>query len=380
MPNPTRRHGLSVVVSALLLSVAVDASARSGMDESRSSSVGAAGSASAENKQPIYPNATRKAPKPSASSPQMTAKLQALRDEFKRKDALARADVYPQLRASADAILADPAISAYERAVANMVGGFAADRVDDPVVIDYLSRAVEADALDNDDHFQSMLMLAQALSKKDPAKALALLERFESQTRTQDPTVLLIKGNVLNAMGRYPQSIVAIRQAIARFGAADSDKKRGGELLLASVYISAGQMGDADTLIDAMLAERGSDSEGMALLVMAYLSNGKDPAKAIALGDKVLKKNPGNAPLRLTLAQIYLRGRLVDQAIALMDELNAAGRLDDGGRQALLGMATDAFVGPSAPAAKFADALLATNPGDAALKARITEFRKASRP
>lgn len=378
MPNPTRRYGLSITVSALLLSVAVDASARPGMDASRP--LLASASAPAENKQPIYPNATRKAPKPSASSPQMTAKLQALRDEFKRKDALARADVYPQLRASADAILADPAISAYERAVANMVGGAAADRVDDPAAIDYLNRAVEADALDNDDHFQSMLMLAQALSNNDPAKALALLERFESQTRTQDPTVLLIKGNVLNAMGRYPQSIVAIRQAIARFGAADGDKRRGGELLLASVYISAGQMGEADRLIDAMLAERGSDSEGMALLVMAYLSNGQDPAKAIALADRVLAKNPGNAPLRLTLTQIYVRGRLVDQAIALMDELNAAGQLDDGGRQILLGMATDAFVGPSAPAAKFADALLATNPGDAVLKARITEFRKASRP
>ncbi|MBW8808360.1 MAG: tetratricopeptide repeat protein [Lysobacter sp.] len=378
MSKPTHGHCLSAAVSALLLLTAADVSAGPGMDQGRSSSVSA--SASAENKQPIYPDATRKAPAPSASSPRMTAKVQALRDEFKRQDALGRADVYPQLRASADIILADRSISTYERAVANMVGGFAADRVDDPVVIDYLTRAVEADALDNDDHFQSMLMLAQALSKNDPAKALALLERFESQTRTQDPTVLLIKGNVLNAMGRYRQSIVAIQQAIARFGAADGDKKRGGELLLASVYISAGQMGEADTLIDAMLAERGSDSEGMALLVMAYLANGKDPAKAIALGDKVLAKNPGNAPLRLTLAQIYLRGRRVDDAIALMDELNAAGRLDDGGRQALLGMASDAFEGPSAPAAKFADALLATNPGDAALKARITELRKASGP
>lgn len=380
MSKPAYHHCLSVAVSVLLLLAATDASARAGTEEGRLAATSAPPSASTEKKQPIYPDATRKPPPESSSSPQTTAKLQALREEFKRTDELRRADLYPKLRASADAILADRSISAYERAVANMVGGFAADRVDDPVVIDYLTRAVEADALDNDDHFQSMLMLAQALSKNDPAKALALLERFESQTRTHDPTVLLIKGNVLNALRRYPQSIVAIKQAIAGFGAADSDKKRGGELMLASVYISAGQMAEADRLIDAMLAERGQDSEGMALLVMAYLSNGKSPAKAVALGDKVLAKNPGNTPLRLALGQIYLRGRLVDKAIALMDELNAAGQLDDNGRYALLMVATDVFEEPSAQAAKFADALLATNPGDAGLKARATEFRKASGP
>jgi predicted Zn-dependent protease len=378
MSKPVHDHCLIAAVSLVLLLTAADVSARPGTDEGRSSSVMV--SASAEKQQPIFPDATRKAPEPSSSSPQMTAKLQALRDEFKRKDALRRADVYPGLRASADAILADRSISAYERAVANMVGGFAADRVDDPVVIDYLTRAIEADALDNDDHFQSMLMLAQALSKTDPAKALAMLERFESQTRTRDPTVLLIKGNILNAMGRYPQSIVVIKQAIAGFGATDSDKKRGAELMLASMYISAGQTGEADKLIDAMLAARGKDSEGMALLVMAYLTNGKDPVRAIALGDRVLAKNPGNAHLRLALVQIYVRGRLVDNAIALVNELNAAGQLDDSGRQALLVVATDAFDGPSAQAAKFADALLASSPLDAGLKARMTEFRKASGP
>lgn len=378
MPNCMQGRRLSFAVSLLLLLVATEASARAAMVEGRSSP--ASTPASTEKKQPIYPDATRKAPESTASSPQMTAKLQALRDEFKRTDGLGRADLYPKLRASADAILADPAISAYERAVANMVGGFAADRVDDPAVVDYLTRAVDADALDNDDHFQSMLMLAQALSKNDPAKALAMLERFESQTRTHDPTVLLIKGNVLNALGRYPQSIVAIKQAIAGLGAADRDKKRGGEIMLASVYMSAGRIGEADKLIDAMLADPAQDSEGMALLVMAYLKTGKAPAKAVALGDKVLARNPGNPHLRLALGQIYLRGRLVDNAIALMDELKAAGQLDDNGRYALLVVATDVFDGPSAPAAKFADALLATNPGDAGLKARIAEFRKASRP
>lgn len=378
MSNPTRGHCLSVAVSVLLLWVAADVSARPGMEEGRASS--ATASASAGKQASIFPDATRKAPAPSASSPQMTAKLQALRDEFKRTDGLRRADLYPKLRASADAILADRSISAYERAVANMVGGFAADRVDDPAVIDYLTRAVDADALDNDDHFQSMLMLAQALSKRDPAKALTLLERFESQTRTHDPTVLLIKGNVLNVLGRYPQSIVAIKQAIAGFGAKDRDKKRGGEIMLASVYMSAGQIGEADKLIDAMLADPAQDSEGMALLVMAYLKTGKAQAKAVALGDKVLARNPGNPHVRLALGQIYLRGQLVDNAIALLDELNAAGQLDDNGRYALLVVAMDVFKGPSAQAAKFADALLATNPGDAGLKARIVEFGKASRP
>ncbi len=128
-----------------------------------------------------------------------------------------------------------------------------------------------------------------------------------------------------------------------------------------------------------MLAEPAQDSEGMALLVMAYLKTGKAPAKAIALGDKVLATNPGDPYLRLALGQIYLRGRLVDDAIALMDELNTAGQLDDNDRCALLVATTDVFEGTSAPAAKFADALLATHPGDAGLKAAIAEFGKASR-
>jgi hypothetical protein len=128
-----------------------------------------------------------------------------------------------------------------------------------------------------------------------------------------------------------------------------------------------------------MLAEPAQDSEGMALLVMAYLKTGKAPAKAIVLGDKVLARNPGNPHLRLTLGQIYLRGRQVDNTIALMDELNAAGQLDVNGRYALMVLATYVFEGPSVPAAKFADALLATHPGDAGLKAAIAEFGKASR-
>lgn len=94
----------------------------------------------------------------------------------------------------------------------------------------------------------------------------------------------------------------------------------------------------------------------------------------------MLTRNLGNPHVRLALGQIYLRGRLVDNAIALMDELNAAGQLDDNGRYALLVVATDVFEGPSAPVAKFADALLASHPGDAGLKAAIAEFGKASRP
>lgn len=93
----------------------------------------------------------------------------------------------------------------------------------------------------------------------------------------------------------------------------------------------------------------------------------------------MLARNPGNPYLRLALGQIYLRGRLVDDAIALMDELNTAGQLDDNDRCALLVATTDVFEGAAAPAAKLADALLATNPGDAGFKAAIAEFGKASR-
>ncbi|WP_157754035.1 hypothetical protein [Lysobacter capsici] len=45
----------------------------------------------------------------------------------------------------------------------------------------------------------------------------------------------------------------------------------------------------------------------------------------------------------------------------------------------MLVAATDVFKGPSAPVAKFADALLASHPGDAGLKTPIAEFGKASR-
>jgi|GEM_PF-4514524 len=60
-----------------------------------------------------------------------------------------------------------------------------------------------------------------------------------------------------------------------------------------------------------------------------------------------MAKKPVGRHARLSLEQIYLRGQRVDNAIALMDELNATGGLGDNGRHALLTVAADVFNGPS---------------------------------
>ena len=103
----------------------------------------------AEDKPALYPNATRTAPD-AKSSGKMIKNLQALQDQYEKKDmagAMARAEE----------IAAMPAANAYDKSFAySLAGNAAADLDDQAKAADYFRKAVDANGLDNDSHYTTM--------------------------------------------------------------------------------------------------------------------------------------------------------------------------------------------------------------------------------
>ena len=69
---------------------------------------------------------------------------------------------FPETRAQADEILANPAANAYDKSLAAQLASQAAYQLDDVAAAKkYLLQVLEFNGLDNNGHFQAMLMLAQ---------------------------------------------------------------------------------------------------------------------------------------------------------------------------------------------------------------------------
>jgi len=159
---------LSVLVAtALTGAVVTDAFAQSSRSSDRGSRGGSSKQAKAE---PLYPNATRQEPTAKASA-KMGSKLQKMIDSYNKEK-------FPETREQADAILADSASNEYDKSLAAQLASQAAYQTDDvPGAIAYLKQVIQFNGLDNNGHFQSMLMLGQLQLQEDKtAEGLATLE------------------------------------------------------------------------------------------------------------------------------------------------------------------------------------------------------------
>ncbi len=266
---------LSILVAAALGGVVVaDASAAPTSARSKK----------AEKAENLYPNATRQEPEAKASS-KAGKKLQKLIDVYNKDD-------FAQTRVLADELLVQEGANNYDKSIAAQLGAQAAYNLDDAAAAKaYLQQVLQFGGLDNNGHFQSMLMLAQLqLADDEYQPGLATLDKYLAETKSTKPDDLVLKGQALYQMERFQEAIPPLKQAI---DSSPEPKDSWVQLLMAS-YAEANQAGDA-----------------------------------IALAEKLAAKSPTDKKAQINLATVYAQADQMDKAAAVLEKLRAAGQLSE---------------------------------------------------
>ncbi|MEN5207208.1 tetratricopeptide repeat protein [Stenotrophomonas terrae] len=275
----SQKHAvLSILIATALGGVVVaDAAAQSRSSERR-------GNKESAKAEVLYPEATRVDPKGKASS-KMGSKLNKLFAAYNKQE-------YAETRTLADEIIASPDANDYDKAVANQLGSQGAYNLDDNAAAkQYLQQAIALNQLDNNGHFQAMLMLAQLQLQDDQlVEGLANLDKYFAESKSNKPEELIIKGQALYQSEKYAEAIPVLKAAIA---ASPEPKDNWNQLLMAS-YAESGQTGEAVKEAEALAA-----------------------------------KNPADKKAQLNLASMYMQADQMDKAAAVMDKLRAAGQLTE---------------------------------------------------
>ncbi len=231
-----------------------------------------------------YPNATRQEPgaKASAKASPKLQKMMKLYDDEKPAEA----------RAIADEIIGTEAFNAYDHAFAAQIAAQIAYEADDANgAIAYLDKAMAFNGLDNNSHYNAMLMKAQLQLQEDKyADGLTTIDQFLSETKSQQPEHLVIKGNALYRLEKYPEAAAVLKQAID----ASPEPRADWQQLLMAAYAESGQ-GD----------------------------------QAIAMAEKVAAKSPTDKRAQMNLVAVYLQADKYDKAAVVLEKLRAAGQFTE---------------------------------------------------
>lgn len=234
--------------------------------------------------QELYPESTRKAPTERASQ-RMGGQLNKLGTALDKED-------NAQVRQIADEVIANARANNYDKAYAAQLAANAAYNEDDLAAAKtYLSQAVELDALDNNAHFQSLMMLAQLQAQDEEYdQALATLDRYLEGSRSGKADDLALKGQILVQAGRPQDAIPVLRQAI---DAAETPNMGWTQALMA-----------------------------------AYLDT-ENTAEATRLAEQIAAQSPGDKRSQLNLASMYIQADDTAKAIEIMEKLRAEGQLTE---------------------------------------------------
>ena len=156
----------------------------------------AAGKQAEQAKPALYPNATRKSPETNAS-PKAIKHLQELSAMFDKEQ-------WAELIVKAEEVAAMEKANAYDKSFAYMMAGSAAANMDDQAKAEhYFQMAVDTNGLDNDSHYSAMYnLVAVRYGEEKYAEALAMLDRFLLETKTEKPDQLSLRAGILAAMNR----------------------------------------------------------------------------------------------------------------------------------------------------------------------------------
>ncbi|MDG6347294.1 hypothetical protein QAA18_00820 [Luteimonas sp. 8-5] len=269
-----------------------------------------------------YPQATREEPEANASR-RGAKKLQDLVETYNAGDDAATVAAALEIATDADS-------NAYEQAFAYQIAGTAVSGTgDDAAAAEYFTKAIEANGLGNNDHYTAMLNLAVVQYTLDKYEdALATIERFLTETRSDKPEALNLRGGALMGLERYaeaaevyaaqvaanPEDKVARMNAVAAYQQAKQDDKA--VALLADAQ-AKGQLGDANEYRALYVSYLNSERDKDALAVIE---------EGLAKG--ILKEGPELARAFMIIGQnAYF---IEDEATALAMYERAAPMADDG--------------------------------------------------
>ena len=264
---------LSIFIAAALGGVVVpDASAQS------------RGGKKSQKAEQLFPQATRQEPEAKASS-KLSKKLQKMIDVYNKDD-------FAQTRILADEILATEGAGDYDRSLAAQLASQAAYNLDDTAATKaYLQQVLQFNGLDNNGHYQSMLMLAQLqLADDELEPGLATLDKYLSETKSTKPDDLVLKGQALYQSERYQEAIPLLKQAVET-------------------------------------APEPKDS-WIQLLMACYAETGQH-AEAITLAERLVAKNPADKKAQVNLATVYSQAEQMDKAAGVLETMRKAGQLTE---------------------------------------------------
>lgn len=243
-----------------------------------------------QKKEEVYPNATRAEPKVKAS-PRLQRDLNKLIEANNN-------DQYEDVVEQGEKLAQNKSAGAYERSLAYQLIGIAKQQLDDyPGSIVALQKAVDADGLENNAHFSTMVQIANLHYQEEQyEQALATIDRMLAETRKEDPQVLALKGGTLYQMERYKDAAEAMKRAIA---ASDSP------------------------------------SDNWYQLLMGSYMNEDNFVEATAIAETLLAKDPTDARLIFNLATMYAQDDQNDKATAVLEAARARGDLDERGYRQL---------------------------------------------
>jgi tetratricopeptide (TPR) repeat protein len=239
----------------------------------------------AEKVEAMFPLATREDPKSRVSDRdqrtiQKILDLSQGTDEEQQK-ALEEGDKY----------LANDKVKGYPRAfVERVLGDVALNKDNDAGAIAHYQAAIDADALSNDQHYQTMLALAQTQMNADQMElGLATLERMLSETKTDNPDYVIVKANALYQLERYPEALALTKQ-----------------------------------LVDSTPEPKES---WLRLLVAGYAESDQ-PAEAAKIMQGLVARHPDDKTLLMNLAGLYQQAEDMNAAVGVLNDMRQRGLLD----------------------------------------------------
>ncbi len=260
-----------------------------------------------------YPDATREEPKAEFSQrlAKPVTRLQKAYEAEGQDD---------KVIAAAEEIIANEKATPYDRAMASLLAGTAAIALeDDAKAITYLTRAIEENALSNDNHYTAMLSLASVhVNASDYAKADPLIARVIAETKTTNPQVYGLQGASFYNNDKFAEAIPALKRAIELKPDAPEDQWQ--QMLLAC-YAETGDNAAAIALGEQLQRQKPDDKRALMMLAGIY-SNADQQAKAAALLDSARQKG------MLSEAADYQR--LVSMYFGMDREKDAAAILEEG--------------------------------------------------
>ena len=265
---------LSIFIAVALGGVVVaDASAQSSRSGKK-----------AQKAELLYPEATRQEPTVKASS-KAGKKLQKMIDVYNKDD-------FAQTLVLADEILALDVANEYDKSLAAQLAAQASYNLDNlPAAKSYLQQVLDLGGLDNNGHFQSMLMLSQLqLADDEYEPGLATLDRYLAETRSTRPEDIVLKGQTLYQMERFQEAIPVLKQAI-----------------------------DASP----------EPKDNWVQLLMASYAESNQNAEAVALAEQLAAKSPADKKVQMNLATVYAQADQMDKAAGVLEKLRASGQLTE---------------------------------------------------